>query len=433
MTSSLRNGAPSGSPASYTSKEEITSLLRGTAPTAVAASGQSYVDLANAYDQAMTDLRRFAHDLADAWKGPASSAAQQQLRELFVAAFEISSRSSGVGNAVRIHGTSYLAWYQRSMPTPKSVEEARQWMQGANARAAQTWNAIPADISTGLPSISTDRRFDYGSPSASVGTDGAGGTLPAEGSRTGSGSSDQRHGGHASGSASSQETGGGARSPGVAPGSVHDGVGSDSSPTTGEAQQFGGRGDTDLAALGTSGGGAGSLPGSGSSGGIGPAAAGGLGTGGGLPGSGLPGGATGAGGGVIGGATGVGPGLLPGAGGPGGAPPRGATAGTASTGRPGLPGVGYPGGSGRGGDHSKEHNRRMWLSEQDLWYDDREVAPGVIGEVTPVPTEPQKTSGDEPTDQEDLLRSVLDRLERLEAREATAPPPAEEPRIEWTD
>ncbi|GAA1856110.1 WXG100 family type VII secretion target [Actinomadura bangladeshensis] len=417
MTSSLRNGAPSGSPASYTSKEEITSLLRGTAPAAVTASGQSYVDLANAYDQAMTDLRRFAHDLANAWKGPASNAAQHHLRELFVAAFEISSRSSEVGNAVRTHGTSYLAWYQQSMPTPKSVEEARQWMQGANARATQTWNAIPADISTGLPSISTDRRFDYGSPSASVRTDGPGGTLPAEGSGTG----------HASGSASSHETGGGTRGPGVAPGSVLDGVSSDSSPGTGEAQQPGSLGGTDLAALGTSGG-AGSLPGSGSSGGIGPAVGGGLGAGGGLP-----GGATGGGGGVTGGTTGAGPGLLPGAGGPGGAPAHGATGRTASAGRLGLPGVGYPGGSGRGGDHSKEHNRRTWLSEQDVWYDDREVAPRVIGEVTPEPTEPQKTSGDEPTEQEALLRRVLDRLERLEAREATAPPHAEEPRIEWTD
>ncbi|NED52016.1 hypothetical protein G3I24_14075, partial [Micromonospora aurantiaca] len=46
-SSSLRGGIPSGSPASYTSKEEITSLLRGTAPAAVSASGQSYVDLAN--------------------------------------------------------------------------------------------------------------------------------------------------------------------------------------------------------------------------------------------------------------------------------------------------------------------------------------------------------------------------------------------------
>ncbi|GAA1797656.1 hypothetical protein [Actinomadura chokoriensis] len=423
QSSSLRGGIPSGSPASYTSKEEITSLLRGTAPASVSASGQSYVDLANAYDQAMTDLRKFAHDLADAWKGPASNAAQRQLRDLFAAAFEISSRSAEVGNAVKTHGTSYLAWYQQSMPTPKTVDEARQWMQGANARATQTWNAIPADISTGLPSISTGRRSDYGSPSTKVGTGGAGGTAPAGGSSTGPGSPGDDRGGHASGSAGSQETGGGTHVPGAGPGSVLGGTG------TSGAQQFDGRGGTDLASLGTSGG-AGGLPGSGPSGGAGPG--GGLGAGGGPAGSGLPGGIAGGGGGVSGGATGAGPGLLPGAGGPGAAPARGVTGGTAPAGRPGAPGVGFPGGSGRGGDGSREHNRRTWLGEQDIWYDDREVAPGVIGEVASKPTEPEKASDDEPTEQEALLRRVLARLERLESRD-TATPAADERRIEWTD
>ncbi|MEU5987631.1 hypothetical protein ABZ806_01500 [Spirillospora sp. NPDC047418] len=421
QSSSLRGGIPSGSPASYTSKEEITSLLRGTAPAAVTASGQSYVDLANAYDQAMTDLRKFAHDLADAWKGPASNAAQHQLRDLFAAAFEISSRSSEVGNAVKTHGTSYLAWYQQSMPTPKTVDEARQWMQGANARATQTWNAIPADISTGLPET-RPTESDYGSPVRAGGPTG-------ERSSTVPGAPGHERSGRVSGSAGSQETGSGAHGSAAGPGWVLGGADIGGSPGIGGAQQFDGPDGTDLASLGTSGG-AGGLPGSGPSGGGGPG--GGLGAGGGPAGSGLPGGVAGGGGGVSGGATGVGPGLLPGAGGPGAAPARGATGGTAPAGRPGAPGVGIPGGSGRGGDGSREHNRRTWLAEQDIWYDDREVAPEVIGEVASKPPEPEKASDDEPTEQEALLRRVLARLERLESRD-TATPAADERRIEWTD
>ncbi|NEA27350.1 WXG100 family type VII secretion target [Actinomadura bangladeshensis] len=420
-SSSLRGGIPSGSPASYTSKEEITSLLRGTAPAAVSASGQSYVDLANAYDQAMTDLRKFAHDLADAWKGPASNAAQHQLRDLFAAAFEISSRSAEVGNAVKTHGTSYLAWYQQSMPTPKTVDEARQWMQGANARTTQTWNAVPADISTGLPET-RPTESDYGSPVSAGGPTG-------ERSSTGSGAPGHERSGRVSGSAGSQETGSGAHGSAAGPSWILGGANIGGSPGIGGGQQFDGRDGTDLAGLGTSGGASG-LPGSGPSGGAGPG--GGLGAGGGPAGSGLPGGVAGGGGGVSGGATGVGPGLLPGAGGPGAAPARGATGGTAPAGRPGAPGVGFPGGSGRGGDGSREHNRRTWLGEQDIWYDDREVAPGVIGEVASKPTEPEKTSDDEPTEQEALLRKVLARLERLESRD-TATPAADERRIEWTD
>jgi hypothetical protein len=426
-SSPLRDGAPSGSPGSYASKEEITSLLRGTAPASVTASGQGYVDLANTYDQAMTDLRRFAHDLADAWKGPASIAAQHQLRELFAAAFEISARSSEVGNAVKTHGTSYLAWYQQSMPTPKTVEEARQWMQGANARAAQTWTAIPADISTGLPSISTDRRSEYGPPTTGSGTDGAAspdGSVSVSGSGTaggcgskGSGSAIGAGGRHVLGHAGSGGTGeigtpGHSAGPGTIPGTSGAGGIAGANSVAG----------TVLSGLDPkiSGGGA---PGAGSGGGLGA---------GGSAGGDLPGGRVG---GASGGAIGVDPGAAPRPGSIGGALGRNQPrpSGAAPAGRPGMPGLGSPGVPASGGQSEKERSRSAWIGDDEIWGDDMEAVPAVIGDAPPKPAAPQNTQDQDAPDEAELLHRVLARLEALEGRDNSDPPGSREPRIEWTD
>ncbi|MDL4820765.1 WXG100 family type VII secretion target [Actinomadura opuntiae] len=443
--SPLREPAPAGNPDSYATKEMITAYLRGVDPGTVTASGQAYLDLAAGYDKAMTELRTFAHDLASAWKGPASNAAQGQLRELFTAAFQISSRSQQVGTAVKNHGTSYLAWYKTNMPAPKTLEEARQWMQGANERATETWSAIPADISTGLPPIKFNPGAEYGTPA------GGSGSASGSGHPAGSGGATNPLGSDDGGTVASRAgttgrelspTASGAHGPQGGP--THpagDGSGSvigrpvGGAPSDGALPPAGDSGGTQLSGFPPSGTvGAGFGNGGSGSYGLGGGGFDGLGLGG-SAGSGLPGG--GAGGGLPGGSAvppGAGGGFLPGPGAIGGVQGQGApsSARSPATGRPGTPGAGVPGAPGRGGRSDEERERRAWLpDDHDLWEEGIEAVPGVIGDAPPKPIQPEKPASDEQTDEAALLRRVLARLTELESRGHT-PPPAP-PRMEWTD
>ncbi|MFB4295518.1 WXG100 family type VII secretion target [Actinomadura sp. NTSP31] len=437
--SPLRENAPAGNPNSYATKEVITQYLRGVAPDAVTSSGQGYLDLADAYDKAMTELRTFAHDLASAWKGPASNAAQGQLRDLFTAAFQISSRSQQVGLAVKTHGTSYLAWYKANMPAPKTLEEARQWMQGANERAGETWSAIPADISTSLPAIQSGRRelgspaggSSSGVPATSDGVAGAGGSSGAGSVGSGPGAIGGAHmaaasGGHGSPGASTHFSDDGTNSASGRPMSGNKEVGSLPAPEAPESTQLSGfspSGDLGggFAPEGPAGGyGVGGGTGPGGSTGIGVPAGGAAG---GLPaGSGVPLGTGNAyvpGPGAIGGALG-----LSTAGGAGGS----------AAGRPGTPGTGFPGTPGHGGRNDKERERGAWLPDDpDIWDGDVEAVPGVIGNASPNPTEMSKPTEELPTDDAALLRRALARLAEVERREGIASPPPTPRRMEWTD
>jgi hypothetical protein len=436
--SPLRETAPAGNPSSYATKEVITQHLRGVAPDAVTASGQGYLDLADAYDKAMTELRTFAHDLASAWKGPASNAAQGQLRDLFTAAFQISSRSQQVGTAVKTHGTSYLAWYKTNMPAPKTLEEARQWMQGANERAGETWSAIPADISTSLPAIQSGRR-ELGSPArgSSSGVPAtSGGVAGASGS---SGAGSVGSGSGAAGGVHMSASSGGHGSPGAATHFSDGGANSVSGrPTSGDGQEVGlppapeAPEGTQLSGFSPSGDlGGGFVPdgpaGSGVGGGLGPGGSTGIG----VPAGGAVGGLP-AGGGVP---LGTGNPFVPGPGAIGGALGRSATGGAGGSvaGRPGTPGTGFPGTAGHG-PNDKERERGAWLPDDpDIWDGDVEAVPGVIGNAPPKPTEMGKSTEELKTDDAALLRRALARLAELETREGMASPPPTPPRMEWTD
>ncbi|HEU5026833.1 MAG TPA: WXG100 family type VII secretion target [Spirillospora sp.] len=438
--SPLREAAPAGNPNSYPTKEVITAYLRGVDPESVTASGQAYLDLAESYDKAMSELRGFAHDLANAWKGPASNAAQGQLRDLFSAAFQITSRSQQIGTAVKTHGTSYLAWYRGDMPTPKTLEEARQWMQGANERAAETWSAIPADISTSLPPVQSGRR-ELGSPA------GGGGSAIGSGS-PGGGTGSAGPGGAGAGGSAAGRTGGthlSNRSGPTAdagasthlshstPGAVIGHPPSSGGHVGGGLPATDGPGSTQLSGL---------SPGGANTDGLGMERPGGYGVAGGLG----PGGSAGGGlppgsaGGALpgGGATplGTGGGYISGPGAIGSAPGplTMGSGGGAVAGRPGAPGAGVPGAPGHGG-RNKERERGAWLpDEQDIWDEGIEAVPGIIGNAPPKPITSEKQADGEQTDEAVLLRRVLARLAELESRgDEVPPPPPAPPRMEWTD
>lgn len=152
----MRAGAPSGSPESYTDPKSIDDLLSWTEPEAVAASGRSYQKLAAAHEKIAGELLRMRDELHEAWRGKDASAAQSQLREVWRAATTVQSTANDFGTAVERHGSEYLAWYKYNKPASKDLPEAWSWMSGANTRIAQSWSAMPSDISTTLPPAATD-------------------------------------------------------------------------------------------------------------------------------------------------------------------------------------------------------------------------------------------------------------------------------------
>jgi hypothetical protein len=373
-TAPMRDAAPSGAPAAYTNAKTIDRLLRATDPDAVARSGRSYQDFANAYDKIAADLLTMGGDLNEAWQGRDAAAAQSQLREVWAATTTVQSTASRFGIAVERHGSESLWWYKHQMPATTNVSEAQSWMTGANERISQSWSSLPADISTTLP---PPPKTSHYSPPASP-------ALPTSG---GSGGTALPAGLHAPGAT------GGHHAPGVTGGHHTPG----SSLPGANLADFSSGSPTPLSS-GLSTGGSG-LP-SGLSG------AGGVGGVGGGPAIGGIGGASGLeSGGLIGN-----PGNLSGGAAQNAAAAEEAQAAEASAAsRPGLMGPMVGGGAGGGSRQEQEHRRDTWLAEeQETWASD-DVAPQVIGAVPaePEPEPEPQTEADPPSDD---IADLLDEL-----------------------
>ncbi|MCP2337497.1 WXG100 family type VII secretion target [Actinomadura rupiterrae] len=418
----LKGSAPAGSPGSYTSKEQIVALLKGTDPAAVSRAGQSYVNFAGAYEQMVANLKGFSNELAEAWTGPASNAAQAQLLDMHEAAMQIFQQSDSTGRAVQAHGDTYLSWYHTSMPTPKTTQEAQQWMQAANGRISQTWQAMPDSLATRLPPPPGGGRGDWGPPSRPDSGPGNGSGPGSVAGPVGGGKGPEYHpdesstggGHHPGGNGWRHGSGNGAATP--------------HPQGHGQPQQWwpdgnGGPRGTDLSSF------APSADGQGPGGlGAGPAGSGGP------PGSSPFGGGLGPGANPGGPGFGVvpGPGVGPGSAiGPGRGTPGIGGPGVSAAGRSGSPGVAGVPGHRTGEGEDRERNRGAWLAEErSLWDGDVESVPGIIGEAPPQPSTeaPEDSAATEP-DTAELLQAALARIIELEAREAQGPAASEPPSV----
>ncbi|WP_433141065.1 hypothetical protein ACQPZ8_42980 [Actinomadura nitritigenes] len=187
----MRDGAPTGSPGRY-DRASILHHLKSSDPDAVTEAGEAYLRFAAAYEKLTPKLAQIGQDLNDAWNGTDAAAAQEQMRNLWASSHTIGAASRDFGTAVERHGSEYLAWYKNNMPQPKDDAEARSWMQGANERITETWTAIPPSISTALWSsniehgglISTTPAGGSGGPGAPGGPGGSDGSGGAFGSAT---------------------------------------------------------------------------------------------------------------------------------------------------------------------------------------------------------------------------------------------------------
>ncbi|MCW2945787.1 MAG: hypothetical protein JWR24_2504 [Actinoallomurus sp.] len=393
-TSPLKAGCPAGSPGQYNTKQ-IDSFLRSTQPEDVTSAGKAYLDLASAYEDSLGVLKKAAGDLAGAWGGPAAEAAQGQLQEMGKAAYNISVASGGLGGALQQHG-GFLSWYETSMP-PLTDANAHAWMQGGNQRIVQTWSAMPAEVTTGLPPVK-GQQGGHDVPSSgsnSSGSSTGGGSGSSTGGSGGSGGSAGGHsrkihgsvgGPYSSGSSSTSP--GGTQLAGFTPSAGSSGAGG-----------FGG--DPSVAGSGIGG-----VGGSGASG-VTPGGIGGF----------VPGVSRGVAGGGIGG-RGIASGGLPGSAGALEAEQAAAESGAAgATGRSGVMG---PALRGAGGGSEWERTRTTWLSEDsDIWGGDLESAPPVIGAPNSSQKRPEDLSlaGSRIDDTQrtaELLKQALAKLEHLE-------------------
>ncbi|QKG25350.1 hypothetical protein [Actinomadura verrucosospora] len=179
----MRDGAPNGSPGRY-DRTSILQYLKSSDPGAVTEAGDAYLRFAAAYEKLTPKLAQIGHDLNDAWNGTDAAAAQEQLRNLWASSHTIGAASKDFGTAVERHGSEYLAWYKNNMPQPKDDAEARSWMQGANERITETWSAIPPSISTTLDMW----RLGHGAPIRTPPSGGYGGSgVPGSGGSEGAG------------------------------------------------------------------------------------------------------------------------------------------------------------------------------------------------------------------------------------------------------
>ena len=348
-TGRMRAGAPSGSPAQYSSADQIDNVLKSSDPTAVTVEGQSYRKFASAYEKIAGELLSMRDDLDEAWGGENAAAAQSQLREVWSAASTIHKTADAFGSAIESHGSEYLAWYKNSKPKSTSLADARNWMTGANERVSQSWSSLPPDLSTTLPRGYEDQGYDpasSGSPSGPGSSSGgvSGGVRPGAGRvpETIGQVPDDHSGASGSGSELAGFTppdGGAANGLGGPPGG---GLGSGTpSPFSSGGGYVGGSG---AVAPGTIGG-------------FGPGSVRGLGS---PPGSRLPGGMDAA------------------------ASEAEAEAAAAESGAGARPGgVMGPMAGGRGAEE-RERARRSWLAEdEDVWTGDIGSSPEVIGAIEP--------------------------------------------------
>ncbi|HEU5027948.1 MAG TPA: hypothetical protein VFV01_23705 [Spirillospora sp.] len=427
----LRDGAPTGSPGRY-DRTSILQYLKSSDPGAVTEAGEAYLRFAAAYEKLTPKLAQIGHDLNDAWNGTDAAAAQEQLRNLWASSHTIGAASRDFGTAVERHGSEYLAWYKNNMPQPKDDAEARSWMQGANERITETWSAIPPSISTTLWSsniehgglISTAPTGGSGGPGTSGGVGGPAGAGGSNGSTTPGAVLPTRSAPGGSGA------GGGAESPlfPAVPTGQHAGQPLGPPPNSLGIGHHANQG-TDLSGVlppGTSGPGTGSpilpgnanmpstVPGTGPSvpgpGGLTPPMPGASGfvprpgsTG--LPGSaaiGLPRGGYGVKGGgtpEIGGLNGnatsesgrIRNGVI-GRGGIGpGSPAQAGAVEEAAAARSGPLAMGPMTGTGGSASGDRERHRQAWADEDsDLWNDDTEAVPGVLGAA---PKRPRQDGG----------------------------------------
>jgi hypothetical protein len=165
------------------------------------------------------------HEMNEAWTGTDAAAAQEHLRDLWASSHTLGAASRDFGTAVERHGSEYLAWYKNNMPQPKDEAEARSWMQGANERITETWSAIPPAITTPLYQRLSGHGGLISTPGGGSGVPGSAGDPAGRGGDNGSGVPPH----------SSPGGSGGTGSPGTgSPGGVHaaPGIGDPTNPIT---------------------------------------------------------------------------------------------------------------------------------------------------------------------------------------------------------
>jgi hypothetical protein len=342
----------------------VKAMLSHMQPEYVKTVGNAYLAAARALGDASARLHRHAGTITEAWSGENAGTALKQLGQLNTTAAELQEKSAQTGTTFSWLGTEILPWYRdqgRTMTdgdfnTGADDQRAIELLDRMDNRLTQGYNNTPEVIQKHLPpgTGTGDVWGDLGDPGRPRVGDTDAGRSPV---------SDPFSPPPIDPFTKPGEPFAGPGSPsGIGPGGP-------GSPLPGDPGGVGtdvpDGGSTDLAGMG---GGIGADPfGAGLGGGLG-GGAGGLGAGagsiGGPPGSGAPG--------MIGpgGMGGMGAQKSPGQG----------RSGSAKTGQSPLMGGAGAGAGGGGAGDEEERERTTWLTEdEDVWGDDSDTAPPVIG------------------------------------------------------
>jgi hypothetical protein len=353
--------------------EALLKIVRSTDPGHVASAGAAYLAIFNRMNETVGLLYSQAQKLAENWGGADADAAMKQMQKAYEQANEISTKSSGTGNALNAHATMLTSWkntlhgeHWYGVEVGTGGTDTGDWLKGESAMGRQLMEKLQNQTVESNGNFPDGIRQDMANPSVDEINPnrvppgghppggGGGGHLPGGGGGPGHLAGGGNGPGHLPGGGNGPgHLPGGGNGPGHLPGGNGPGH-LPGGPNGGHLPHGGG---TELAGLPSSGGG-------------------GLGAGGGGLGGGLGAGAAGAG---SLGSAGAGPGGL-GAGGLGAMPGMGGgLAGKNSPGGPGGMPMGAGAGQGRGGDE-EERERTTWLVEdEDVWGADGDATPPVIG------------------------------------------------------
>jgi uncharacterized protein YukE len=166
--------------------KEVKVLVEPIQPDRVAAAGASYQRASQKLTELASNLISHSQKLAGAWGGAAGQKAISQMRQLHDTAIDLANISAGTASVLHWYGSTIQPWYKSQIENmndtvgdkvagflggtdPANTAAANQ-LAKLNARTVEAYNSIPPTANKNLPPLTGG----YGRPGAGSGGSGSG-------------------------------------------------------------------------------------------------------------------------------------------------------------------------------------------------------------------------------------------------------------------